>query len=242
MAKKRKRSKRRGLRSLNPVPKAEALAHRYLQNPGVRALVQLVPFGVGSALETYLATRLDNIRQRRRQTFFDELAKGTVDLTPQLIENEDFLHCFVATVRAVDRTRREEKIHMFARLLSAASSGGAAPDADEYEELLGIVDQLTPNEFRVLLALEEYEATYYKDGQFHGDGRDGVLHPIAAKHLGVPQDQLTDDELRAIVMRLNRVGCYGLFGWRQGPAKDCSLTPVYRRLKDLVADKDGTFL
>jgi hypothetical protein len=140
-------------------------------------------------------------------------------------------------MQAVDRTRREAKIRMFARLLTAATTQEEPHDIEAYEELLAILDQLSEKDFRVLLALEEYEATYYQEGKFKGEGRAaGLLLPIAAKHLGVSPDQLTDDELRAIVMRLNRIGCYGLFGWRKGPAHDCSLTPVYHRLKRLIAD------
>jgi hypothetical protein len=218
----------------------EAWVDRYLRNPAVRALAQLIPFGAGSAIDTFVATGFTNLRARRRKQFFTALEEGGVQLTPEIVASDDFLHCFAITVAAVDRTRREEKIRMFARLLVAATTQGEPRNIDDYEELLEILDQLSESEMRVLRALEEYEATYYESGRFKGEGRArGLLLPIAAKHLGNDPAQLSDGDLRAMVMRLNRVGLYGLFGWREGPAHDCSLTPLYFRLKRLVLDASG---
>ena len=59
----------------------------------IRSLVQLIPFGVGSAVDTGIAVRLSNIREERLRSFFDELAEGDVDLPEELLESDDFIHC-----------------------------------------------------------------------------------------------------------------------------------------------------
>ena len=93
----------------------ERLATRYEHNPIIRALVQLIPFGFGSAADVALVTTIENIREERAHTFFDELASQDLILTEEQIENEDFLHSYFATTRAALNTRRREKIRLFAR-------------------------------------------------------------------------------------------------------------------------------
>ena len=61
-------------------------------NHVVRALIQLVPFGIGSAIDVAASRTIDGMRLRRAQAFFDELSAGTIALTDDLIESEDFLH------------------------------------------------------------------------------------------------------------------------------------------------------
>jgi hypothetical protein len=223
------------------------LAHRteisagwYLKNPVVRALAQLVPGGVGGAIDAYVAGRYDRMLEDRRRAFFESLDEGAQQLTPEVLESDDFLHRFDITLRAVHRTHRQEKIRLFARLFKSSMVDAAGVTVDEYEELLRILDELSIKDLKVLAALEEYEKRHYREGRFATeDSFEGVFQRIAAEALGLPPDELSDDELRGVVVRLNRTGCYALMGWRHGPAKDCSLTGIYRRLKQLVADESG---
>ena len=222
---------------------AESVANWYLKNPVVRALAQLIPAGAGGAIDAFVATRYEQMLENRRRLFFEELDRGERQLSPDVIESDDFLHCFDITLRSVHRSRREEKIRLLAKLLKATMIEGNAVEVDEYEELLQIVDELSVKDLKVLAALEEYEAHYYKNGRYAGERPfEGVFHQIAAKHLSVAEGQVTDDELRGIVIRFNRTGCYALMGWRNGPAKDCSLTGIYYRLKSLVQDEAGRLL
>jgi hypothetical protein len=97
-----------------------ALVERYERQPIIRGLVQLVPFGIGSALDTALAVKFQEYRTDRLREFFDELGTGEVPLTPDLIESDDFLHCYFATVGAVVKSYRKEKVRYLARLLRSA--------------------------------------------------------------------------------------------------------------------------
>ena len=53
----------------------ENLLVRYEGNRVIRGLVQLIPYGVGSAIDVVVTKTLDNIREERSHAFFDELAK-----------------------------------------------------------------------------------------------------------------------------------------------------------------------
>ena len=137
-----------------------------------------------------------------------------------------------------------QKQRLFARLLASGLEEGVFTDVDDYEDLLGVIDDLTEREFLLLLALENYERKYYENGRFASNKHrsfEGLFRQEAAQVLQVPIESLPDDELRASVIRLNRTGCYALMGWRDGPAKDCALTNRYYRLKKLITDEEGGF-
>jgi len=58
----------------------ETLIQRYEHSAVLRALVQLIPYGIGSAVEAMALTKANNIRRQRAKIFFDELGKGERDL------------------------------------------------------------------------------------------------------------------------------------------------------------------
>ncbi len=210
------------------------LAEAYDKNPILKALLSLVPGW--SASDILMHARADEIRAARTRVFFDELAAGAVPLTEELVQTEDFLHCFTRTIKAVVETRRKEKIQLFGRLFNNSMSSGLVSDPEEFELLLSIVDELSCKEIAVLRAIEAYEQHYYENGRFAEQHRphEGKLQAIIEEHLGLIPGQLPDTELLGIVIRLNRTGCYSLMGWRRGPAIDCRLTNIYSKLKSLI--------
>lgn len=91
--------------------------------------------------------------------FFNELADCKIELTPELVKSEDFLHCFFATTKAAINSRRREKIKMFARLLNSSIQQSNFSNTDEYEEYLSILDELSFRELSILVTLHKYEST-----------------------------------------------------------------------------------
>lgn len=213
------------------------LADSYGDRPVLRALASLVPYS-GPAT-TLLQARLDEIQADRLRVFFDGLAAGDIPLTEELIETEDFLHCYTKTVQAVLNTRRRKKIQLVSRLFRNSMLTDLVSDPDEYEFLLTVVDELSLREIAVLQAIEEYESRYYKNGKFAAEDQkfEGLLQGIVEERLRLEPGQLSDEELMGIVIRLNRTGCYTMMGWRRGPAKDCRLTEIYFKLKSLILDE-----
>jgi hypothetical protein len=134
----------------------ENLLARYEGSRVIRGLVQLIPFGVGGAIDVAFTKTLNNIREERSRAFFDELAKTSKPLDPAILESEDFLHCYFSTVKYALNSRRREKIEMFARLLKASLGDTGPRDVDEYEEFLGILDDLTYRELQALAIMDSF--------------------------------------------------------------------------------------
>lgn len=213
----------------------ESLIQRYERNATIRALVQLVPMGIGSAADVALLTRLQAIRIDRVRAFFDELAKGEQQLDPELLESNDFLHCYFSTTAAVLRTRRTEKIQIFARLLRAATEDGKLDVIDEYEEFLSIVDELSHRELLVLSTLAKYEALYPKEEGENDLQRANRFWDSFTDEL-VQRLAIRSTEVDSLLTRLNRSGCYetftgGYFDYTGGKGK---ITSVFHRFKELA--------
>jgi hypothetical protein len=214
----------------------------YEKNPVIRALVPLIftPFATG--IDAALMQKLQNIKEERARAFFDELADGKIELTGYLIKTEDFLHCFYATTKAALNTRRRQKIRMFARLLKSATIEGAFSDTDEYEEYLGILDELSYQEICMLLFLEKYENKFPKlqnENDLQRANRFWLNYiEDLKKKLNIPEL-----EIDARLTRLNRTGCYETFvgGYMNYTGGKGKLTPTYFRIKKFIISKNETF-
>ena len=214
-----------------------ALLARYERQPIIRGLVQLVPFGIGSFVETTLLVRFQAYRTDRLREFFDELETGGVPLTPELVESNDFLHCYFATLGAVVKSRRKEKARYLARLLKSALAGEGVSSVDEYEELLSIIDELSYRELSILSLLARHErATPRQEGENELQ-RAGRFWPTLAaeaeKLFGV-----SGAMLQSILVRLQRSGCYEEFvgGYWDYTGGRGRLTPLYFRLEQIAGD------
>ena len=216
-----------------------SLADRYKAKPVLRGLVQLVPFGIGSAIDSFLASKLAQIHEDRFRVFFDELAEGKVEVTSAIAESEDFLHAFGATARAVSRTRRREKTKLLARLLRGAFAESIG-SIDEFEELLSILDELSFRELIILGHLARLErSTPFADSD--NDLQRAVkvwpeLEAVVKTQMGLEPEQLAP-----ILVRLQRSGCYseitgGYWDYTGGRGR---LTALFYRLENVVGRIDA---
>lgn len=222
------------------VPNIFNLVERYEKSAVIRALVQLIPMGIGSAADTALLTRIQAIRSERARIFFDELSAGAVDLRPELLESHEFLHCYFATATAALRTQRKEKIQSLARLLRSSTLNGKITVIDQYEEFLSILDELSQRELLVLVALSELEQRHPRQGdesELQRTNRywDRFVQKLEAD-LSIPQA-----EVGAVLTRLNRTGCYetitgAFFDYEGGKGK---ITPLFYRLKELALSEES---
>ncbi len=232
------------------------LIRRYEKSPVIRGLIQLlggISFGVATAFDAAVIQQLNNINEERLRVFFDELDSGSVELTPDLIKTEKFLHCYFATSRAAIRTRRREKIRMFARLLKSSTLPNLLSDADEYEEYLQILDDLSYREILVLSTIENHESTnsISRDrGSYEIRDRSRNWHLLLYDLAEVVNSQsaIPIEEVNAILTRLSRTGCYEILpddGTGIHNMKDPllervgRLAPIYFQLKKLIEDKNG---
>lgn len=216
----------------------QSLLNRYHGNRVIRGLLQLVPFGIGSALDVVLVQTIEKIRMERAQVYFDELASGDLVLNPSLLDSEDFLHCYALTTRLALNSRRREKIRMFARLLKNSLSVAGDIDVDECEDFVKILDELSYREIQALNLLDEYSDVPRNDEQndlqwinLFWDEFENRLYI----QLGIPQEQVGD-----FMNRIARTGCYetltGTY-WNYTGGKG-KLTPTYRHFKEFIVEAE----
>ena len=215
---------------LNPIGK---LSKEYSKKPGIQALLQLIP-GWGSA-DTLMKYRAEEIRSDRLKTFFDELANGDIELTEELISTEDFLHFYFATLRAAINTRQREKIRMLARFLLSGLRSNFEPSADEYEELLGILDAITLREFGVLYDLYNYEQKSPKNVSENELQNATRYWPQAIAEVTKKYD-IPRDSIEAFLAKVERTGLYlritgGFIDYNGNIGRT---TPLFKRLLEFI--------
>ena len=208
------------------------LTKKYSNQPVLRVLIQLVPFGIGSAIDTLLQIRLNNIQSDRTKHFFDELEKGNILLDEKLLKSEDFLHKFFITTNVALKTRRREKIIMFAKLLKNSFSD---ENIDEYEEYLSILDELSYREIRALIILDKY---YKKHILNTNENNLEHISPFWNEYINELQKELNIDNMEAtsFLSRIARTGCYELingsyYNYNGGVGK---LTKTWEKIKSII--------
>lgn len=130
----------------------------YKKNTALRAIMQMIP--CGSALDVVISDGITAMENKRRKAFFKALENGHISLTKEIIESEDFIHCFCITHNAVIKTRKEEKIQFFARMLQKLAENKTFTDIDDYEEILNTIQELSFREIMLLIILHSYETKY----------------------------------------------------------------------------------
>lgn len=208
----------------------------YSKHPALRGLVNVIP-AVGPLIDGVIVEIWERLRAKRLREFFDQLAQGNVLVTEEQVANEEFVHCFIATSKAVMFTNRHEKIEMFARLLESVVKRTNDFSIDEYEEFLNILDELSYRELLVLHILDRYSRTprknHQNDLQWTCTFWDEFVYEIRER-LQVHPAQIT-----SILTRLARTGCYEIFtGYYDTKGDKGQLTPLYYHLKTLVYKYD----
>lgn len=208
-----------------------SLIIKYERSSILRALVQLIPMGVGSALDTGIMTHVNNIRADRLKILFLKLESIEAVLTEQDIQNEDFLHAYFITTRAVVNTRRREKIELLARLFTTFVHSKKFAEIDDYEEMLDILDDVHYREFKILLILQKFEEKNpIQEGQ-NGLQRSWTFWSDFIKEVE-EQFKIDKIEINACLSRINRTGLYQPFiGGFHGYSGDQGyLTPLFYKL------------
>lgn len=213
-----------------------SLAVDYAENPIIRAMVRLIPFSVGSAVDVLILHQAGKIKESRTREFFDALGEGRITLSQELIENNDFIHCLDTTLRAALRSRRNEKIRLFARLLQNGMMDAQADSVDDYEELVGLIDDLSFREWEALLIFERHLSAVEPDP-----------NPLA--RVNQIWDEFVDDLNRILGVHkeeassfMNRIARTGLYNEITGAYWDYAgglgiVTAKFARLRKIVDER-----
>ena len=218
----------------------EQLSDMYQTNPVIRALVQLIP--IVSIVDAALVTKIEKIHTKKARVFFDELENGTVQLTQEMIESEDFLHCYFSTFKAALNSHRREKICYFARLLTSSITLSEISTIDEYEEYLSILDDLSFRELKLLIVLSRYEKEFFLQGDKNPLQRANRFWEQFSLEV-CSKFSISDGELDGMLARLNRTGLYktiiGTYvGYNGGRGE---LTPMYAKLEEMIRLEEMEF-
>lgn len=181
----------------------------YESKPVLKALIQTLTYKdlpVGAAGDTVLSTYVNNLKAEKLRTFFEQLDNGDIELTEDLIANHDFLHAYFATVDYVLSNRSKLKIKAFAEILKSLYRDDIS--IDEFEDYAKIFDELTEREFIILSVKHEFEkhaASIQNDwnpaqrtSSYWKDFKQEVKSKL----------NVDADELNAMLLRLQRTGCY----------------------------------
>jgi len=209
----------------------------YENKPIIKGLIQAIGtqgFSLGSMVDTALATYVSNIRKHRLHIFFEELSNGNAELTEDIIENNDFLHAFFSTINYVFRTRSDDKIKRFARILKNYSLGFAT--ITEFEDFTSIFNELSDREFTILVIKYHYEQLYLnKETQMNPAQKTNLYWEDFKKEIFRTLN-ISENELDPMLVRIQRTGCYNKHKgyWDNGPNERGNTTVLFTRLYELI--------
>lgn len=208
----------------------------YEKKPLIRTLGQITP--IGSAIDTWTSIKINNIKEKRIKVFLDQFVSlDGLSIPAEVVELEDFIHCYLATVKIVSNTRREEKIKMFASLLKNTFDKSIIVDTDEYEEYMLILDELSYKEIAMLIELEKLENKTSRS-EDENDLQYSLKFWDEFQKILIEEMKIDENEIDSKISRLERSGCYetfkgNYFGYSGGKGKT---TPMFKKLKSLIVE------
>lgn len=138
------------------------LLETFDNSPLIGILLELFPTKIGSAINTALSARLAHLKKENFKTLMEQLSTGEKNLTPDLINTDEFIHAFFAVTEAALRTHRKDKIKALANLLLYGVRTNQY-DSEVIYEFIDILDQISIREFRILCILDEIEKKSTRD-------------------------------------------------------------------------------
>jgi len=128
----------------------------YARNTALRAAVNLIP-GIGGSLDVLFASKAQSVVQNRLMQFLEELRKEMNSVKEEMVdkqylESEEWLDLVLRALEAATRTRRIEKISLYAKVLRGAVIVQDRQESSP-EEYLAILAELTPREIEVAQAI-----------------------------------------------------------------------------------------
>lgn len=185
------------------------LYESYDHNPVIKGLIQALNVAgipLGAMIDSSLGSIVTKIQTERLRTFFDELNRGNVVLDESQIESNDFLHAYFETTAYVLRTRSNDKIIRFAKILKKVYSGSLL--IEDFEDYTKIFNDLTDKEFAILSILYKHEQkhklnpqklpSYDLTGSYWKDFKTEIISSLNIK----------ETEINSYLVRLQRTGCF----------------------------------
>ena len=99
-----------------------SLLEKYSDMTGLRAMLQLIPFGIGSALDSYAGNKSNQIKYNRIKLLLETFSEGVSKLDEEIlnkdyIESDEFFILFSKVIGSCEIEKNKEKIEFFKNLL-----------------------------------------------------------------------------------------------------------------------------
>jgi hypothetical protein len=173
-----------------------------------RSLINLIPL-IGSSLDILLSGSGQKFVIKRIEKFISELREQLSELQETQInkgylETEKIFDLIIKTFNASAKTRQQEKLKLYARIIKAALKEGKKYEEDEPELFLKIVEELSVKELRVAKCLYEMKETPKKKIGYDIGFPDGMTDD--ASRLSKQYVEFGNEELVYILVRLEKTG------------------------------------
>ena len=219
------------------------LLKKYENNLVIRPLLQLIPCGIGSGIDSFLVIKLNKMRQERAAIFFDELSKGNIDQNSNYLKTEEYVHKYILTMKYVLNTKQKEKIKMYAKIFkNSLDENKNIFDVDIFEDFIEILNELT---FREIIALSIFESFNVITKDIEENELQWVnkfwneFEEKMEKEFNIPKSYIN-----SFMIRITRTGCYEVFNgnYHSYTGGKGSLTPLYYELKSYIVDDSHVFV
>ena len=219
------------------------LSESYEKSPIIKSLVQLIPGG--GSVDSYLTTKLNNMKAERMKIFFDKLQSGQQELSENIIETNDFLHAYFCTVDYVLRTKSEDKIKRFAEILLGLAANKI--NFNEFEEYISVFNELSDREFSLLFLKYQYEQKYLpEEGETEYRVNGEVQNPKQITNLYwkdfkeevINKIGIKPEDFNPMLIRIQRTGCYSTHKgyWDEQLEEDGNTTSLFKIIIELVTE------
>lgn len=190
---------------------------------------------IASLITTGITGSISYLLQKRTEDLFTQLANNPLKLSENDIKDDEFIHKFLITYKAVTESHHHEKRVALANLLLKGTL--LKLDVDSYEDYLSILKDISFREFYILNTLSKHQCQFAKnDTESELEWVNHYWNTFIQEindHLG-----LTKTDLDGILVRLNRTGCYRTItgSYYDYLGDKGFLTPLYFSFSQYITD------
>jgi hypothetical protein len=199
----------------------------YAGNPVARALMTVIPFGIGSFVDAFLGTTGSNLMLGRVQALGEEVSEALhrvpAEKRDPAVTEQQLFDATIRAVRGAMETESREKVQLIAAILVGATSLDR-PSALDVESVMASIVSLTPAD----LASARRLADHLGPGTFPAPaelGPDGLFFVTRLQAAGL---------LESVVLPASPPGSRLGPGYRTDPAVEFRFTPTFGRILALL--------
>lgn len=211
----------------------------------VRALINAIPY-IGGSIDILLSSSGQSFIQKRIERFIEELNRQVSQLGDNKI-NKDFLNTeeafdlIIKAFNAASRTRQQEKLKLYSKIIKGALTEGREFEEDDPETFLRIIEELTVKELRVARHLYDLKEIGKQNADSDNESKEDEGMSNDAFWLSKKYPEFNKDELVSMLVRLEKTGLIkelvGTFiGYGGG---QYLINPIFRKFISFLDQRDN---